>query len=173
MTGSTPRNAMPPFNSMTGPVTPFNSMTGPNPMPPVTPFNPRMLSPSELREYLNKQQQIRLFDDFTDAYIWYSRYIYNEITKVVGKNGNFCIVENYRQLLTHRGARSNVKISTYFTGFWDKSTHKHQMKPFTDCGIDELMFGKLKSEFGKLSYVLTEIPCANQGKDLRVDFIYD
>lgn len=70
-------------------------------------------------------------------------------------------------------SRSHIKPSTFFTGFWDAKTSTHNMRPFTEAGVGN-MLDSIRQEFEAHGYSLKDVsdPSRSKRAVLRVDVTY-
>ena len=60
--------------------------------------------------------------------------------------------------------KTNIKPTTFFTGFWDKNTHEFNYVTFTEAEIEKMIFEKATEILKEYKYALEDISDAEKSK---------
>lgn len=60
--------------------------------------------------------------------------------------------------------KTNIKPTTFFTGFWCSNTHEFNFFTFTEAGIDKMIFEKAIDVLKRYDYVLEDISDTEKSK---------
>ena len=101
----------------------------------------------------------RIMDKVTKQIRWNMRNMNRAVTEVVLMR--YMEVDDY---LEKDLKQTNIKPSTFFTGFYDTESGKFNYDTFVKAGIDTMVFEKAKKALGENGYVLLDVSDPSKSK---------
>ena len=121
-----------------------------------------MLSSQELRQHYSKDIKHRVFisnmtSDYWIIFNMYEQQLYSFIHKTLQKGNDMYIVADYMKIIQPRVyQQTNVKVSTFFNGFWDSKEKRFKKDVFEEMQVQPMLIA-LTEKFADFGYILTDI----------------